>query len=184
MAIFPVCVAFINYSITASETFYEGQLLSSIQWAVGWIFNARILVARMIQRKHICLFRGNCRNSQRGEIFVHWDWILLFPRGYFFFFINMNIQISLRASRLILQVLKLIIMYSSSDYHISNHKTRTWNHRKSKHLVSHMVINQLSYYIHYLYWMFKKNHFRIGLIHRNQFYFLFLLGTKMFNLKI
>jgi len=49
--------------------------------------------------------------------------------GNYFFFINVSVRVSLRAPRLILQVLKLTTVKISSGYHISNHRARTWDHR-------------------------------------------------------
>jgi hypothetical protein len=51
---------------------------------------------------------------------------------YMFFLINVGIQASLRASRLIPRILKLTTMKVSSDHHINNHIARIWDHRESK----------------------------------------------------
>jgi hypothetical protein len=64
-----------------------------------------------------------------------------------FIIININIWINLCVFWLILQILKLTIIYTSSDHYISNHITRTWNYRRSKFfnpkllLLNHLLNN-------------------------------------------
>jgi len=49
-------------------------------------------------------------------------------------------KINIGIPRLILRVLKLTTMQASSDHHISNHRTQTWDHKKSKPLNSKLLI--------------------------------------------
>jgi hypothetical protein len=81
---------------------------------------------------------------------LSWDWILLFPRGcyYYYYFINMDIWISLCVPWLISWLLKLTTIQTSSNYHINNHRAWIWDTwlesettRRVNPLVSHTVIN-------------------------------------------
>jgi len=60
------------------------------------------------------------------------DLDFLSPSFFKIFFINAGVWVSLCAPRLISRALKLTIMEASSGHHISNHRVRTWDHKKSE----------------------------------------------------
>jgi len=74
--------------------------------------------------------------------------------SHYFFLISMDVRANLHAPQLISWPLKLTIMKTSSDYHISNYKAWTWDHRKRKPLclklllLGHLLDGSLLFFNH------------------------------------